>query len=598
MQDYNLKRAKLVIWDLDDTFWEGNLAEGTANFSKSNIKFLEELVTRGIMNSICSKNEFDNVKTKFLMEGYEKFWNYFIFPSINWMPKGERVKAIISSMGLREENVIFIDDNEINIQEVKFYCPNIMTAYSEEIEHMSKEIYLVNDYDFEHTRLAQYKILEEKEKDKILNNVSNEEFLKNSEIKIAIKKDCTKNIDRICKLILRTNQLNFTKNRAERKDLLKDFEDKNKESAYIIVEDKYGNYGVCGFYILDKITDTLKHFLFSCRILGMGIEQYVYSYLNFPKIKVQGEVAAHLEEGNSPDWIEIDNSIVVRELPQRTLPTDVNILFKGTCDLLSAIDYIKAENCTIDTELPYWNKDLMYILSHTHTAFIEQTHRMPKAELAELSFKFPFPNPDEFKTDFFNPKYDVIFLSLLSNSFSGLYKNKANGEYAVFGFANSDITDVKNWPQTLAAIPPELKAKNLQMLKQFKEEYIFAGSPPIEDTIKNLKYIRENINPQTELVLILGSEKQTNKISAGYEGVCESHQKINPIVRDFVKGYNNISIIELSELIENDDDYSTCINHFSRRVYVKMAEEFARITNKKIGKNCLSVNTQAFAIAQ
>ena len=590
MQNYNIKKVKLIIWDLDDSFWSGNLVEETSVFNSRNLNFLEELVTKGIMNSICSKNEYDKVKLKFFEEGKEKFWNYFVFPSINWMPKGERVKNIISKMGLREENVIFIDDNDINIQEVKFYCPKIMSAYPEQIEKMTQDLYLVNDYDFEHTRLAQYKILEEKDIDRASKNISNEEFLRSSEIRIAIKKDCAENIDRICKLILRTNQLNFTKNRAQREDLLKDFEDENKETAYIVVEDKYGNYGICGFYVLDKISNTLKHFLFSCRILGMGIEQFVYSYLNFPSINIKGELASELSSNAVPDWIDVDNSLVVKELPKREFVYDTNILFKGTCDLLSAIDYIKAEDCNIDTELPYWNKDLMYILSHTHTAFIEQTHRLPKEELAKLSFKFPFPSPDEFNTQFFNPKYNIIFLSLLSNSFSGLYKNKANGEYAIFGFANTDITDVKNWKQVLATIPMEMQAKNLAMLRQFKQDYVFAGFPPVEETIKNLEYIRANLNPKTELVLILGSEKDTQKISEGYDGICESHKKLNPFVRDFAKKYSNVSIIELTEFIENDDDYSTCVNHFSRRVYLKMAERFASITNQILGKNCLGVN--------
>lgn len=596
MQDYNIKRAKLIIWDLDDSFWEGNLVEGTAVFSQQNMSFIEELVTKGIMVSICSKNECEKVKSKFYNEGYEKYWKFFVFPSINWQPKGERVKDIITKMGLREENVIFIDDNSINIEEVKFYCPKIMTAYPEQLANMKKELYLVNDYDFEHTRLAQYKILEEKEFEKASKNISNEDFLRNSKVQIAIKKDCKENIDRICKLILRTNQLNFTKNRAEREELLRDFDDETKDSAYIIVEDKYGNYGICGFYVLDKNTNTLKHFLFSCRILSMGIEQFVYSYLNFPNIKIQGDVASNLKINETPDWIVVNNNLVLKQQQSRTVASDINILFKGTCDLLSAIDYLNADNCNIDTELPYWNKDLMYILCHTHTAFIEQTHRMSKAELAELSFKFPFPNPDEFKTQFFNPKYNIIFLSLLSNSFSGLYKNKTNGEYAVFGFANCDITDERNWGKTLASIPPELQAKNLMMLRQFREEYVFAGSPPIEDTIKNLKYIRENLNPKTELVLILGSEKPTNKISAGYEGVCESHQKLNPVVREFAKDYSNITLMELSDLIRDDDDYSGCVNHFGRRVYIEMAEEFIRIANEKLGEKSIVLNSRELAL--
>ena len=167
---------------------------------------------------------------------------------------------------------------------------------------MSEELYLVNDYDFEHTRLKQYKLLEQKAEAR--ENSSNEDFLRSSGIKISIKKDCLENIERIKKLISRTNQLNFTKFRDENIENTI----KNTESAYIIAEDKFGNYGICGFYSLDKKENKLVHFLFSCRIMNMGIEQFVYSYLNKPELEIRGEVASDI---NIPaDWITLVDNFV------------------------------------------------------------------------------------------------------------------------------------------------------------------------------------------------------------------------------------------------------------------------------------------------
>ena len=67
----------------------------------------------------------------------------------------------------------------------------------------------------------------EKNKEKLKTNCSNEDFLRKSEIKICIKKDCLENINRIDELIHRTNQLNFTKKRDSKEDLKKYFEDKS-----------------------------------------------------------------------------------------------------------------------------------------------------------------------------------------------------------------------------------------------------------------------------------------------------------------------------------------------------------------------------------
>ena len=140
-KDFDITKAKLVIWDLDETFWDGTLTEGGIKFKPENLKLVQELVTKGIMNSICSKNSMLDARNQFITNGYLKFWQLFVFPSIDWTPKGQRVKNIISSMNLREENVIMIYDNESNINEIKYYCPNIMSAMPEQISKIAEELY-------------------------------------------------------------------------------------------------------------------------------------------------------------------------------------------------------------------------------------------------------------------------------------------------------------------------------------------------------------------------------------------------------------------------------------------------------------------------
>ncbi len=569
-KDYDITKAKLIIWDMDETFWRGNISEGDVEFKPEVVEFIKELTLKGIMNSICSKNYYSDVKSKFLERGYKDIWELFVFPSIDWSPKGERVKNIIKSMNLRNENVIFIDDNRFNLNEVKYYCPGIMTAAT--AAKMIEELYLVNDYDFEYTRLKQYKILEKKSRAKS-ESVSNENFLRSSDVKICIKKDCLNHIERIKKLIQRTNQLNFTKFRDENaEDTIR-----NNEAAYIIAEDKFGNYGICGFYVLKN--HKLIHFLFSCRIMDMGIEQFVYSLLGKPELRIIGDVSSNLTK--PVDWITVvENLEVTEKKPQKT--ENVNILFKGPCDLYSALSYIDAE-CNIDTEFPYWNKQLIYILAHTHTAFIEQTHKLPKNKIIELTKRFPFPSADEFKTGFFDSKYNVIFLSLLTVTHSGIYINKSDGSYVMFGYADCDITDENNWEKILAPIPPEAREQNLPMLHAFKEEYIFGGNPPVDLVIQNLNYILDNL--KCSLVLILGSEISTKKTQAGYENMAERHKILNAAVRKHFSG--KVDFIELTGLINGDDDYTACIDHFSRRVYVNLAQKIINIANSKLGKNYL-----------
>ncbi len=585
IKDFDITKTKLVIWDLDGTFWHGTLSEGNVTFIPENLQLVQELTTRGIMNSICSKNDYTNVKTEFVTNGYYEQWQKFVFPSIDWTPKGQRVKNLIEAMQLREENVIIIDDNVSNINEIKFYCPKIMSAYPEQINTIAKELYLVNSYDFEHTRLKSYKILERKQKEKLAVNCSNEEFLRKSEIKICIKHDCQENIDRIEELIRRTNQLNFTKKRIDKTELENIFSKQDVyESAYIIVCDKYGNYGISGFYVLNKQTNELEHFLFSCRIMNMGVEQFLYEKLNHPKIDIVFPVSSSLNL--VCDWIEVIDNICSEDKKEEQKTSNLNILFKGMCDLYSTICYINGD-CNIDTEFPYWNKDLVYISSHAHPAFIEQTNRLPMEELLTLSKEFPYPHPDEFKTEFFNPKYDVIILSILQATYLGMYIDKNNGHYMEYGYANCDVTNKDNWDRALSSIPEEQKEASRKILEQFSQKYNFAGDPPVDLLLQNLKYIRETLKPETRLILILGSEIDTQKCLEGYEGMVKKHIIVNPYVREFAKKYDNIDIIELTDLIQDDSDYSNCINHFSRRIYINLAEKIINLVNSALGEERL-----------
>src|SRR5689334_2449563 len=105
---------KLIIWDLDETFWSGTLSEGTVVLNGYHHDMIIELSKRGIINSICSKNDFDSAKSILCSNG---IWDYFVFPSIGWKPKGRAITKIIQDMQLRAENVLFIDDNPLNLEE-------------------------------------------------------------------------------------------------------------------------------------------------------------------------------------------------------------------------------------------------------------------------------------------------------------------------------------------------------------------------------------------------------------------------------------------------------------------------------------------------
>ncbi len=57
-----MNSIKIVIWDLDETFWRGTLSEGAVEAVPRNLETVQELSRRGIIHSIASKNDHDEAR--------------------------------------------------------------------------------------------------------------------------------------------------------------------------------------------------------------------------------------------------------------------------------------------------------------------------------------------------------------------------------------------------------------------------------------------------------------------------------------------------------------------------------------------------------
>jgi FkbH-like protein len=328
--------VKMVIWDLDDTFWKGTLAEvGSIETIPENIEILKILTGRGIVSSICSRNDFATARDKLTEQGV---WDLFVFPRIEFAPKGVSIAEIIETANLRPDNVLFIDDNPMNLEEAKHFSPTLMTGLPEEVlQGLLDSPRTAGKPDPEHIKLEQYKNIERKSQDRVTSTTSNEEFLRGCDIRIEIDFDLEKNIDRIVDLANKSNQLNFTKVRIETDAQRKAFDrlcgTYGVSVGAVSVIDNYGDYGIVGFFVLHKLphVQKLHHFVFSCRIMNMGIEQYVYDHLGRPQVNVISPVANPIEVFDDVDWISEGRDA---DKKQESIANNGKLVLLGGCELL------------------------------------------------------------------------------------------------------------------------------------------------------------------------------------------------------------------------------------------------------------------------
>jgi FkbH-like protein len=193
--------VKLVIWDLDETLWDGTLSEEGIRPVQAHIDMVRTLVDRGIMCAICSKNDFETAKKAVEELG---IWDLFVFPHIAWSPKGQAIEKMINDMGLRDENVLFLDDNHLNLEESLFFNKKLMVVdASKSLDGLLDLPQLAGKDDSGHSRLQQYKVMEQKQSEQTETGLSNTEFLRQSEIKIRIVTDVENHMDRVLEILNR-----------------------------------------------------------------------------------------------------------------------------------------------------------------------------------------------------------------------------------------------------------------------------------------------------------------------------------------------------------------------------------------------------------
>lgn len=580
----SLENTKLIIWDLDETLWSGTISETDVNINLDFVDFIKNTLDIGIVHSICSKNDFENAKNE--LERLN-IWDLFVFPSINWESKGARIKEIIENMSLRPINVLFVDDNPQNLNEAKFYCSEINVAHPDDISSLLELAKITEKKDANRKRLKQYKLLQEKHSAKS-NYASNEDFLKSCNIKAEIKYNCAQNIDRLYDLIIRSNQLNFTKRRPNKDEFIDLINNTDYTCGYAEVKDRFGDYGIIGFFALKN--NELLHYVFSCRTLGMRIEQYVYMRLNAPKLEIIGDVVAELNATELPYWINQDNRDEENAQERDTIKQ--HILLKGPCDMQQIFSFIN-ENDNIVCEFSYTNEAGILTEGHNHTSQIVTAITATKNEKDNILSQFDWLDKNSLSTTIVSGKYDLVVLSMLTDGNLGIYKNKKNGKCISLCEGYYDITSADNREKYLNGdiFTSNINFSNEDLL-EFSDSYEYVDNSDGEITISNLNKIHELLPDSTKLVLILGSVKPfEGKIKPSYKNRHLYHALLNEKISTWSTQYDNVVLVHFDDFIKKQSDFLDTNNHFVKRVYYDLSKELLNIANlQEQGRKCSTLS--------
>lgn len=301
-----MKRIKVVVWDGDNTLWDGTVFYK----DKENIKIkpgtkeaLKELDKRSIKSTICSKNYYedvDNILKKFEIE------KYFQHPQIGWGLKSDAIRKLAKEFQVSFDEMLFVDDDPFQRAEVKSQIPeiNIFDA-SDPLDVLGLESVMpLNATEEDRKRVQLLKEQRDREQAEKSHKGDFKDFLMQCDMVMTVRPIEEEDWPRVTQLLNRTNELNATTNRYSLEQLKESFE-KNHDIVMVVeLTDKFGEYGSIAETIIEQKEYGwfIRDLTVSCRTMGRGIgSALVVAILNYAKENSVKKIVGKLVETES-NW--------------------------------------------------------------------------------------------------------------------------------------------------------------------------------------------------------------------------------------------------------------------------------------------------------
>ena len=343
--------------------------------------------------------------------------------------------------------------------------------------------------------------------------------------------------------------------------------DNDTELKLIYVVDNFCDYGYVGFYALKN--KKLIHFVFSCRIMNMGIEQFIYGKLGFPELEVVGEVASEIGKNIPiPDYIKIeaapndhDEEININKVLKSDSRIDIFAI--GACDLYHPIAYFSMPNqefiyeCNVFHGLERGvNVGTEYIRSH-----FDMTDE--QKEYCRKHF-FNYTGSMAFNSKIYDKDYDYVIMSFHDDMIYKVYQSKNDPNLRVVMSPKRVFgdTSVINIDDGVSKYPIDDELQQKWMKENFYDgEYI---SP--ERFYENVKWIAERFSNKTKIILITGPDKM-DYFRTALPKAPEARAQITKINKEIFRLGEEMperfAVVDINNYVKSMEDISDYIFHLN-----------------------------------
>lgn len=265
--------VKCVVWDLDDTVWDGILLEDPqVRLRPEVLEVLRTLDGRGILNSIASRNDSAAARAKLAELGIA---DLFLYPQITWGSKAQSVAAIVQRLNLAPDAFAFVDDQAFEREEVNSRFPAVRCFDAARAAELPSLPAFRPRFVTDESRQRRHMYRADIERDQAAEQFagSSEEFLATLGMVFTIAPAQPDDLKRAEELTVRTHQLNTTGRTYSYAEL----EELQRSPDHLLLTaeltDRFGSYGKIGLALVELGPEAwrVKLLLMSCRVMSRGV---------------------------------------------------------------------------------------------------------------------------------------------------------------------------------------------------------------------------------------------------------------------------------------------------------------------------------------
>ncbi|MEV4315692.1 HAD-IIIC family phosphatase [Actinocrispum sp. NPDC049592] len=299
--------VKCLVWDLDNTLWQGTLLEdGEVRLAEEIRQVVKELDARGILQAVASRNDHEPTWARLTELGIAE---YFVLAEIGWGPKSGSVAAIAQRLNFAPKTIAFIDDQPAERAEVQYHLPEVRCyPASQALELTSLPEFTPTTRTIDSgKRRAMYQANFRRDAERSQYTGPDEDFLRSLQLELTIVRATEAELSRVEELTLRTSQMNATGVHYSDSVLRDLVADPAHEVLVATLTDRFGTHGAIGVLLVEYHAAVwhLKLLATSCRVVSFGVGTAILNWLCAQAFQAGVHLAADFRRTDRNRMMEI-----------------------------------------------------------------------------------------------------------------------------------------------------------------------------------------------------------------------------------------------------------------------------------------------------